>query len=89
MLPLTGVAYVVIRGKTQIMANESDAQLLALARTALANRLAGDAVEEYGTATNRFRGCTIRDLRELIRDLERSTATPATFIKPICDNSDG
>jgi len=64
---------------------ESDAELLELARTALANRLRGDGMEEYSTATNRFRGSSLKDLRDLIRDLERSIRPAARFVKPVCD----
>ncbi|NDF12861.1 MAG: hypothetical protein EB060_08650 [Proteobacteria bacterium] len=60
------------------MANESDAELLALARTALARRLSGDAYEEYSEADRRFKGASIRDLNEVIRALENRIATASS-----------
>lgn len=65
------------------MANETDAELLELARTALANRLRGDAYTEYGVADRRFRGASISELRQLIKDLQRAVAGGARLIKPI------
>lgn len=66
------------------MANESDAELLELARTAMANRLRSDGVEFYSTGEDRFSGMKLIDLRKLIVDLERSTGTPARLIKQVC-----
>lgn len=57
------------------MANETDAELLALARTALARRFNADAYEEYSEADRRFRGASIRDLYQIISALESRIAT--------------
>lgn len=60
------------------MANETDAELLELARTALARRLRGDAYEEYTEGERRFAGAPIRDLNEIIRALESRIATTSS-----------
>ena len=52
------------------MANETDSELLALARTALARRLAGDAYDEYSEADRRFRGLDTDKLYDLVIKME-------------------
>lgn len=49
-------------------------QLLEYAREALSRRLQGDAYISYSKADRRFEGCTLKELRDTINELERKVA---------------
>ena len=58
----------------------TDAELLTAARTALKNRLDGDAFESYSTGPRSFRGATVMELQALIEKLERRANRPDSAV---------
>lgn len=63
----------------------TDAELLTLVNTEIANRLNGGGFHKYSTGVRSFEGATLIELMQLKRNLERSTAltNPAVLIQPV------